>query len=102
MPGSPGPSFTRSPLRQTSTHGTRELGMLVQMQCFAMNRDQELRPGPGDQIAQFVAARMAGDMDQMGAVGDDLDALPYQAIDDRADGLLVPRNGARGEDHAVA
>ncbi len=65
-------------------------------------RDQELRLGPGDHVAQFVAAGMAGDVDQMVAVGEDLDALQHQIVDDGADGLLVARDGARGEDHAVA
>ena len=82
--------------------GARQLGMLEQMQRLAMHRDQQLRPHPGDHVAQFVAARMAGDVDQMGAVGDDLDALRDQAVDDGADRLLVAGNGARGKDHAVA
>ena len=38
----------------------------------------------------------------MGAVGDDLDALRDQAVDDLHHRLLVAGNGARGEDHAVA
>ena len=38
----------------------------------------------------------------MRAVGDDLDALRDQAVDDAADRLLVARDGARGKDHAVA
>src|SRR4051794_3788098 len=45
---------------------------------------------------------MAGDMDQISTVGDDLDALRDQAVDDAADRLLVAGNGARGEDDAVA
>ena len=52
-------------------------------------------------VAQFVTARMAGDVDQIGTVGDDFDTLRDQAIDDAADRLLVAGNGARGEDHAV-
>ena len=82
--------------------GARQFGVLEQMQRLAMHRDQQLRPHPGNHVAQFVAARMAGDMDEMGAVGDDLDALPDQAVDDAADRLLVAGNGARGKDHAVA
>ncbi|MGY3514264.1 hypothetical protein ACVIQY_007239 [Bradyrhizobium sp. USDA 3051] len=82
--------------------GTRELGVLVQVQGLAMDGDQELRPGPGDHVAQFVAAGMTGDMDQLVAVGDDLHALQDQAIDDGPDRLLVAGNGARGEDDAVA
>ena len=45
---------------------------------------------------------MARDVHQMRAVGDDLDALLDQPVDDAADRLLVAGNGARGIDHAVA
>ena len=45
---------------------------------------------------------MAGDVDEMGAIGDDLDALVDQAVDDGADRLLVAGNGARRKNHAVA
>ena len=55
--------------------GPRQLGVLEQMQRLAVHGDQELRTHPGNHVAQFVAARMAGDVDEMGAVGDDLDAL---------------------------
>jgi hypothetical protein len=37
---------------------------------------------------------MAGDMDEIGAVGNDLDALADQTIDDGADRLLVAGDGA--------
>ncbi len=76
--------------------------MLEQMQRFAVNGNQELRAYPGDHVAEFVAARMAGHMDEVGAVGNDFDALRDQAIDDGAHRLLVAGNGARGKDHAVA
>ncbi len=45
---------------------------------------------------------MAGHMDEMGAVGNDLDALRDQAIDDGAHRLLVAGNGARRKDHAIS
>ena len=106
MPGSPGPSLTRSPLRQIRIFGTpaarASFGVLEQMQGLAMHGDQKLRTDPGDHVAQLVAARMAGDVDEMGAVGDDLDALRHQAVDDGAHRLFVAGNGARGKDHAVA
>jgi hypothetical protein len=76
--------------------------MLRQMQCLAVHRDQQLRTGPGDHVAQFVAARMAGDMDEMGAIGNDLDPLGHEAVDDPAHRLFVAGDGARGKDHAVA
>ena len=53
-------------------------------------------------LRHLGAARMAGDVHQMRAVGDDLDALPHQPVDQLADRLLVAGNGARGEDHHVA
>src|SRR4051812_8274599 len=45
---------------------------------------------------------MAGDMHEMGAVGDDLDPLRHEAVDDTADRLLVAGNGAGGKDYGVA
>ena len=62
----------------------------------------DARPHPAVHLLHLGAARMAGDVDQMRAVGDDLDALRDQPVDDAADRLLVAGNGARGEDHAVA
>ena len=67
-----------------------------------MRRHGDLRLQPVVQLGELGAARMAGDMDEMGAVGDDLDALLGQRVDDLADRLLVAGNGARGEDDAVA
>ena len=49
--------------------------MFGEMQRLAMHRDDDLRPDPADHVAQFGAPRMAGDVNEMGAVGDDLDAL---------------------------
>src|SRR5689334_18422681 len=72
------------------------------MERFTVNRDQKLRAHPRNHVAQLLAARMAGDVDEVGAVGDDLDALPYQTVYDCAYRLLVAGNGARGKDHAVA
>src|SRR6185312_7299524 len=72
------------------------------VQRLAVNRYEELRPRPSQHIAQLVAARMPRYVDEMGAVGDDLDPLGHETVDDGADRLLVARNGARREDHAVA
>ena len=79
-----------------------ELGVLGKMQRFAMGRDQDFWPHPGDHVEEFGAARMARDVDEMGAVGDDFDALADQAVDHPGHGLLVAGNGAGGKDHAVA
>src|SRR5258708_34226618 len=45
---------------------------------------------------------MGGDVDEVGAVGNDFDALRDQAVDDGADGLLVAGNGAGGKNYTVA
>ena len=45
---------------------------------------------------------MAGDVDKVGAVGNDLNALGHQTIYDRAHGFLVARDRARGKNNAVA
>src|SRR6185369_13204266 len=49
-----------------------ELRVLRQVQRFAMHGNEDLRPHPRNDVAQLVAARMAGDVDEMGAVGDHL------------------------------
>ena len=72
------------------------------MQRLAMHRDQDFRLDPADQFLELGAARMAGDVHQMGAVGDHLDALVDQAVEHAADGLLVAGDGARRDDDAVA
>ena len=80
----------------------RELGVLGEMQRLAMHRNGDARAHPAVKLRHLGAARMAGDVHQMGAVGDDLDALPDQPVDHLADRLLVARDGARGKDHQVA
>ena len=67
-----------------------------------MRGDEDFRPDPADHIEQFGAPRMPGDVNEVGAVGDDLDALPDQAVDHTIHVLLVAGDGARREDHAVA
>ena len=80
----------------------RELGVLGEMQRLAVHRNGDARLHPAIKLRHLGAARMAGDVHQMRAVGDDLDALPHQPVDELADRLLVARDGARGEDHQVA
>src|SRR6185437_4430945 len=102
MPGSPGPSLIRSPLRHVSTFGTPAArdSRACSDRCSASPCTGMRRCGrPADHVAQLVAAGIAGDMYQMGAVGDDLDALRHQAVDDRTHRLLVAGNGAGGEDN---
>ncbi len=53
----------------------RERGVLGHVQRLAVHRDQDLRAHPADHVLELGEPRMAGDVHQMGAVGDDLDAL---------------------------
>ena len=62
--------------------------MRFKMQSFAMRRHGNLRLEPLIKLFQLTASRMAGHMHEMGAVGDDFDALIDQPIDDAADRLL--------------
>ena len=76
--------------------------MLGEVQRFAVGRDQNIRPHPFDHVAQFGAARMAGHVHKVIAVGDHFHALYHQPVDDARHRLLVARNGAGGENHPVA
>ena len=76
--------------------------MLGEVQRLAVDGDRHARPHPAVKLLKFGPARMARHVDQMGAIGDHLDALTDQSVDDAADGLFVARNGARGKNHAVA
>ena len=76
-------------------------GVLGQMQGLAMHRNQQLRPGPADKVAQLLTPRMAGDMHEMGAsVTTSMPARQPWTI--RAHRLLIAGNGPGGEDHGVA
>src|ERR1700730_5089977 len=66
-----------------------------------MNGHHYARPYPAIKIFKFGPARMAGDVDEVGTIGDHFDALANKAVDDATDGLFVTRNGARGKDHPV-
>ena len=89
-------------LQRVDAELARQRRVLGEMQRFAVHRDDGRGLDPADHLLELGAARMAGHVHQMGAVGDDLDALVDQAVDDAADRLLVARNGARREDHPVA
>ena len=71
------------PRRRSARPAPRaKLGVLGQMQRLAMGGNGDARPRPVVHLAQLAAARMAGDVDEVRAVGDDLDALLDQAVDD--------------------
>ena len=60
----------------------RQRRMLGQMQRLAVHRNDGARLDPADHVLELRLARMAGHMHQMRAVGDDLDALVDQPVDD--------------------
>ena len=68
-----------------------DLGVGDQMAGFAVNRDRHPRPDHLVHADQLVARRMAGDVDEMILLGDDLDAEPGQRVLQPADRLLVAR-----------
>src|SRR5262252_267979 len=72
-----------------------ERGVLGKMQRLAVDRHHDARPHPAIKIFKLGPAWMAGDMDEVGAIGDHLDTLANKTVDDTTDGLLVARNGAR-------
>ena len=79
-----------------------ELGMGDQMARLAMHRDRDLRADHLVHAHQLVARRMAGDVDEMVLLGDDLDAEPGQRVLQPADRLFVAGDDARGKDHDIA
>ena len=76
--------------------------MLLDVARFAMHRDRDLRPDHLVHLDQLVARRMAGDMHQMIALGDHLDAAQHEPIVQPPDRLLIAGNDARGKDHRIA
>ena len=82
--------------------GTRKLGVLRQMPRLAVHGDGDARLHPAVHLRQLLAARMAGDVHQRVAVGDDLAAQIDETVLDAPDRALVARDGARGEDDQVA
>ena len=49
----------------------REIGVRGEVHRLAMDGNRDPRPEPAVHLAHFVAARMAGDVDEPLAVGDD-------------------------------
>ena len=87
-------------MRHAARAGKR--GMLGQMQRLAMRRNRNLRAHPVIHHRHLGAARMTRHMHEIGAVGNNLDTLLHEAVDDGAHSLLVAGNSARGKYHAVA
>jgi len=104
--GSPGPSLTRSPLRQIRTFGTpaarASFCMFKQMQRLAVHGDQQC--GRTQEINVRAARRGADgrDVNEVGAVV--ITSMPWliRPLMNAAHRLLVAGDGTRGKDHAIA
>ena len=81
---------------------TREGRMLCQMTGLAMHGDSKLGPHPLIHMGQLVTARMAGDMHEMIALGDDGNAALGQAVLQIKNRGFVAGDNTRGEDDRVA
>ena len=97
----PGARRTRSPLRQTRTCGTpaRRASSACSARCSASPCAGMRIFGRTQPIMSRNSSRrgMAGDVNEMGAVGDDLDALRHQAIDHPRQRPSRCRGSARDE-----
>jgi hypothetical protein len=76
--------------------------MLDHVTDLAMDRQGDLRPHPLIDADQFVARRMARDVDIGVVVGDHLYAARQERIVQPSHRALVARDDARGEDRGVA
>ena len=72
----------------------REGHMFRKMYRLAMGRHGYLRFQPRVHLGQFRPTRMAGHVDKVSSVGDDLDTLTDEAVHDPANGLFIARNRA--------
>ena len=76
--------------------------MGLEMNSFAMDGHQHFRLHPVVEPTQFLAAWMAGDVDQSVTLGDHFDTLVDQQVLDVDHFALVTGNGPGREDHAIA
>ncbi len=81
--------------------GLRQFGVAVEVAGLAMHGDGDRRAHPLIHLDQLVARRMAGDVDEMVAFGDHLDAHHGELVLQAADRDLVAGDDARGKDHHV-
>ena len=102
----PGAKRTMSPLRTLSTSFTpaarASLACSERCRRLAVHGDGDARLHPGVHLLQLLAARMAGDVHQRVAVGDDLAAEIDEPVLDTADRALVAGDGARRKNDDVA
>ena len=78
------------------------MGVGDQMAGFAVNRDRHLRADHLVHAHELVTRGMAGDVDEVVLLGDDLDPEPDQRVLQSIDRLLVAGDDPRRENHDVA
>ena len=71
---------------------TRQIGIGGHVHRLAMSGHHDFGLQPVEKLHQFAAPRMAGHMHKAVAVTQDFDAVADQAVEHRADGLLVAWN----------
>ena len=76
--------------------------MDLQHTLLAVYGDKILRLCERVDDLQLLLTGMAGDVEHIRAVVNDLDALAEQLVDDTRDGVLIAGNGGSRDDDAVA
>lgn len=77
--------------------------MLGQVAAHAVGRHGDLRPRPGVHLAQFLAARVAGDVDAgVVPLGVEAHAAVRELVLQTADRQLIAGNDPRREDAVIA
>ena len=87
--------------RVLHTHLLRQPLVGVQMAGLTMDRHGDLGPYPAIHLLKLVAAGMAGDMDEMVALGDHLDPGPDQLVVQVVERPLVAGDDLGAEDDGV-
>ena len=82
-------------------HLLGHLAVNLEHPLLAVEGDEEPGPGEGVDDFQFLLAGVAGDMEHVRPVVDDLHALAEQLVDDPAHRHLVAGDGGGGDDHLV-
>ena len=84
------------------THRLRKPRMRLQMALLAVERNEEARMQQRMHDLEFFLAGMAGDMQALELIVDNVCSLAVELVDDLADGLFVAGDSRGRDDHAVA
>ena len=82
-------------------HLPGQLRMDLQHPLLAVDRDEEPGLDQGVDQLELLLAGVAGDVQTLGLVVDDLSALAVELVDDPGDGLFVAGDRGGGDQHAV-